>query len=405
MSEAISLAHVGRPLALASVLDQHQYEIHFAVGNDFSEFLSGYPFIRHTITTLSHATFQERIRRGESLWDKELLALQVKEDLALISQIQPDLIVSDFRLSLGVSARVANIPYALIANAHWNPLTLAKYPVPDITCLRFLPLPLAQLFFDVVSPRGFTWHVSSHNALRKMYGLSLLPKMIASIYTDADYVLYADLPELFPNDALLPHHTFIGPVLWSPHVDTTQLLAHIPTDKPLLYFGLGTSGNNELLPKIFASLSTLPVTIIASTAGKKVPAYIPPHVFTVPYAHGETIAGKVDLVISNGGTGTTYQALAAGKPLIGIASNLDQLLAMERVVNAGAGLLLRATRLRPKELSTAVMKILNDPAFKKNAMTLQERFSAHQSDFNFAQIVAELCRSPQKPSRNEIIRD
>ncbi len=42
----------------------------------------------------------------------------MKADLALLEEIGPDLVIGDFRLSLGISCRVLGIPYVSLVNAH-----------------------------------------------------------------------------------------------------------------------------------------------------------------------------------------------------------------------------------------------------------------------------------------------
>lgn len=403
MSEAVSLAHLGRPLALASSLDPNHYEIHMATGENYKEFLAGYPFIRHTITNLPHATFQERLHRGKPLYDAKLLALQAQEDIALLSDVKPDVVIGDFRLSLGVSARVTDVPYLTITNAHWNPLASLNYPVPDVFPSHFLPLPVVQAIFNIVLPHASARHIAPHNELRKTYGLPPLLKTIAALYTDADHVLYADLPELFLGDALLPHHVFIGPILWSPKTTASESVLNAKKPyAPLVYFSLGTSGSNHLVPVVFRALGKLPVTVIASMAGKSTPIDIPANIFSVPYLSGEDAVRYADIVVCNGGTGTAYQALSAGKPILGIASNLDQFSHMERVANAGAGILLRSDRLTAKDLSSAITKLLKVASFRTSAQRLRDSFSKHDFHETFPRLLGDILtkHTRQKPSPN-----
>ena len=65
-------------------------------------------------------------------------------------------------------------------------------------------------------------------------------------------------------------------------------------------------------------------------------------------------------MICNGGSTTGYQALAAGRPVLGIAANLDQYLAMTAIENAGAGVLLRAGTLTAAAVRRAVTDLLGD---------------------------------------------
>jgi UDP:flavonoid glycosyltransferase YjiC (YdhE family) len=72
----------------------------------------------------------------------------------------------------------------------------------------------------------------------------------------------------------------------------------------------------------------------------------------------EVAAKRAAFVILNGGSPTSYQALAHGKPVIGIPGNFDQHLNIDYLQQAGAGLMIRAGQATPERISRAVEKIL-----------------------------------------------
>lgn len=60
-------------------------------------------------------------RRSRLNWyNYDLIKALVAEELKLFDQIKPDLVLSDFRLSLSTSCELANIPLAAIINAFWT---------------------------------------------------------------------------------------------------------------------------------------------------------------------------------------------------------------------------------------------------------------------------------------------
>ena len=63
-------------------------------------------------------------------------------------------------------------------------------------------------------------------------------------------------------------------------------------------------------------------------------------------------------MVCNGGSLAVQQALAAGVPVLGVASNMDQFLNMAPVVSAGAGRLLRADRLSVERVREACQALL-----------------------------------------------
>ena len=113
-------AHVARPAVLAQGLDKSIYEVFFATDPRYNALfpeLSGY---RHDIWSITSKDFLAALAKGAPLYSKETLQSYVEDDLKLIDKLKPDLIVGDFRLSLSVSARLRQVPYASITNVYWS---------------------------------------------------------------------------------------------------------------------------------------------------------------------------------------------------------------------------------------------------------------------------------------------
>jgi UDP:flavonoid glycosyltransferase YjiC (YdhE family) len=83
-----------------------------------------------------------------------------------------------------------------------------------------------------------------------------------------------------------PEHRYIGPVLWSPQVPLPAWWDTIPTDRPIIYMTLGSSGDMATLPTIVAALAALPVTVLVATAGRRTLEALPPNVFVADYLPG-----------------------------------------------------------------------------------------------------------------------
>ncbi|CFR71311.1 putative glycosyl transferase [Mycobacterium tuberculosis] len=87
------------------------------------------------------------------------------------------------------------------------------------------------------------------------------------------------------------------------------------------------------------------------------------------------------MVLCNGGSPTTQQALAAGVPVIGLPSNMDQHLNMEALERAGAGVLLRTERLNTEGVAAAVKQVLSGAEFRQAARRLAEAFGPDFAGF------------------------
>ena len=378
IAEAVTLAHVARVHALAQLLDPSVYEICIASDPRYDGLIGEHSFAARSIFTISTARFAAALKKGAPIYDTDTLAAYAEEDTQAIEAFAPDVVIGDFRLSLNVSARLVGKPYINITNAGWSPYARVKFTVPDIALPRWLGVPVAQRLFDLTRPLAFAAHAMPLNGLRKRYGLRPLPYDLREVYTDADFVLYADIPELFSMRPLPPHHAFIGAVLWSPESPLPAWWASLLTDRPMIYVTLGSSGQSSLLSTVIAALAGMSVTVIAATAGRVQLDHVPANAFVADYLPGTLAARRANLVICNGGSPTCYQALAASVPILGIPSNLDQFLNMGAVEAAGAGSTLRPQSVSPLSVSKAVDVMLRTASYQRSAERLMTSIGARQ---------------------------
>src|SRR5690348_5660573 len=132
MAEGVTLAHVGRAIELASWLARDAFEVTLACDPRYERFIAALPFTVRPITSLAPEAFMAALARGRPVFTERYLGECVEEDLALLREVQPAVVVGDFRLSLQVSARVARVPYANVTNAYWSPYARTRFRMPAI---------------------------------------------------------------------------------------------------------------------------------------------------------------------------------------------------------------------------------------------------------------------------------
>lgn len=396
IAEAVTLAHFARIITLAKKLDPSLYEIVIASDPRYARLEGSLDVAFRSIHSISSEEFAEALARGKPLYSVETLNQYVEDDLALLDSLKPALVVGDFRLSLAVSAPLRKVPYAAVANAYWSPFANIIYPVPDLPITRILGVSLAQALFNTVRPMVFALHARPLNAVRHRYGLSTLGPDLRNAYTWGDYTLYADIPELIPMGSLPSSHAYLGPVLWSANTPVPDWWNRLPEDKPVVFVTLGSSGHADFLPMVLAALSRLPITVIAATAGKITLADVPVNAYVSDYLPMELATERSVLVISNGGSLTTYQALTSRVPVMGLCSNMDQLLNMGAVERLGAGVLLRAADVSSTGVVEAVTTILNNSSYAQKAGQLGRILQQYDIGKRFREIVAEIISEGKK---------
>lgn len=396
VAEAVTLAHYGRIATLSRALPASDYHVVVASDPRFRS-LDGIPGVDfRPIWSIPSSQFAHALEHGSPLYAARTLRRYVEDDLALIDAVKPDLIVGDFRLSLAVSAPLRKIPYVSVVNAYWSPYAHTAYPVPDLPFTRYLGLGLGQALFDLARPLAFALHARPLNQVRRLYRLAPLGHNITATYTWGDYTLYADLPELVPTHALPETHRYLGPVLWSAQTPLPHWWDTLPADEPSVFVTLGSSGRADLLPMVLDALSRLPVTVIAATAGKIELDTLPANVFVADYVPMDIASERSSLVISNGGSLTTYQALTRGVPVLGICSNMDQLLNMNAVQSCGAGVAMRAGRASAGEICTVVNALLEQPSFSQAAKRLGQILQHRDVERQFQDFVSEIFHRAER---------
>jgi uncharacterized protein (DUF2141 family) len=146
---------------------------------------------------------------------------------------------------------------------------------------------------------------------------------------------------------------------------------------------LGSSGDDGALPAVLGGLGELPIRGVLATAGKPPPAWIPGNFHVFDYVRGDELCRLARLVVTNGGSSTGYQALAAGTPVLGLASNLDQYLAMQAITRVGAGVTLRAASVEPNQVRAAATRLIEDHSARTRAREIARRFAMYDCHERF----------------------
>lgn len=373
VAEAVTLAHVARLVTLATGMQAAGHRVALAADPRYAPIVGPLPFPVLEIRSMPAARFQHAITRGTPIFDFETLDRYVADDLALLERVSPRVVVGDFRISLGVSARLARVPYVNLTNAYWSPLALIRRVVPEFEWVRWLGVPAAQAAFDLFERAGYARHAAPVNRLRRKHGLPAIGHDFRLALTDGDITLYADVPQIIPTQPLPANQHFVGPVAWEPAVAPPAWwgrLAERRRERPLVYVSLGSSGPAAALQQVLDGLAPLDVDVIAATVADPASLRKPDNAQLAALLPGGRACALADLVICNGGSPGTYQALAQGKPVIGIAGNMDQFLNMAAVEDAGCGVLVRSRAASASAVGHLAERALSTPSLDSGARAI-----------------------------------
>ena len=387
--ENLTLTQVVRLVALAAQLDPERYEVHFAASEFDPLVFGGKHFHTWPIQSIDKEGSLRKLERGERLYDSQVLNAYVDEELALFARVRPDLVIGDFRMSLATSAELAGLPVAVLINAYWSPYAIRDvFPVPDHPIVSLVGVERAQRYLPQALPKAFAYFVAPLNKVRAARGLTPVAGLLEAL-TQGDFTLYPDVPELCPTARLPASHRYLGPVLWSPELELPGFAAELPGDMPLVYITLGSSGLVSALDKVLAAVAELPVLALLATADRAVIRKAPKNVRVASYLPGTLASRAAAFVVTNGGASTSYQALAEGKPVLGIPSNMDQYLAMTGVERARAGVLVRGGNATKASILTAMRELLEKNQLRAGAAALGRAFASHDCHARFGSFLED----------------
>ena len=123
------------------------------------------------------------------------------------------------------------------------------------------------------------------------------------------------------------------------------------------------------------------------------------NLFLAGFLPGLHACRRAQLVLCNGGSPAAYQALSVGAPVLGIASNMDQLLNMQAVERKGAGILIRPGQLTSESLKKAAAKLIESPEYRLVAKQIAEECSRFQASSKFAELVSKILPGKVKVSK------
>jgi UDP:flavonoid glycosyltransferase YjiC (YdhE family) len=401
------LAHVSRPFEIAKRLREMGYEVTFAGNGEYMKLPRRAGLRTLAAKTIAPDRVLECVRRGRTNpYDYDLLKELVCEELRLFDKIEPDLVLGDFRPSLGISCQAAEIPLAVTINAAWTNYSSVKIRSIEHSGLgrmargvlgRRLPawLGLAERMKRlIIAIDSFPYR-----RLRREMGLGHCRNMCDVL--EGDLNLLADIPEYGPTNHLPAHFNYIGPIIWEPEARAPSWLDNLSHDRPTLYLTMGSTCSPRFFHEAVEVFANTRYQCIMTTGGMMDIKNPPSNFFVTDYAPGSKIMRKSDVVICHGGNGTLYQAMSAGVPIIGIPTMHDQEINMQRVVDLGIGIQLSELAFEPSHLAEAITRILTEESYKEKVQRLKRIVARYRGSRKGAELINSYLAANDKQMKSK----
>lgn len=354
IGDSISLAHVGRAMVAARLLQSAGCQVTFATGSTHQALARQEGFEPREIYCEPPERALAAIRRGSHIFDLETVDRYVAADLELLESAAPEWVVADFRLSLNISGELARVPYWNIVNGYMTRYYCAPQSPPETFPLtRLLGNRLSRRWFPAIKRQVLRYYAYHFNRSRKRRGLKPAGDIFAVM--ESPYAnLIADLPELIPCSGAPPHVRYIGPLVWEPNVPEPEWLERLDPSRPSVYVTMGSTGEAGDFKRTLTALVEAGYQVLCTTAGQI--DEVPRGVLAARYAPGSALARRCVATVCHGGSLTIYQSLRAGAPVIAIPTFHDQEINAERLEATGLGARLPPRRWDARQLAALVKR-------------------------------------------------
>src|SRR5262249_5759780 len=136
VAEAVTLAHVARPFALARGLDPGRYEAILAVDPRYQALCHDHRLATRPIRSLPSAQSLQPRPGAPPITDAGTVRPSARDALDWIRDVKRAAVAGDFRLSLSVPPRAAGAPSLTTTTPYWTPSARRRFPMPDLPLSR-----------------------------------------------------------------------------------------------------------------------------------------------------------------------------------------------------------------------------------------------------------------------------
>ena len=376
----VGLGHASRLLMVADRLKQEGVDVQFS---SYGEAVSYVSLRGYRCATVSPVEFAWSMEGGFSVKDSVAnvpvwfanFTRQVNQETRNMLYFNPNVVLSDSRLSPLMAARLLK--------------------VPSIVILNQIKLLLSPRLRDLLAPRIFE---------------NVVGEFLGSMWSMAERVLVPDLP---PPYTLSAHNIwdigsvsrkleYIGFASPRPQIKREQVvrianMLGFDRSRPIVFIHI--SGPSQTRPALIkmavdtAKRLDPKIQFVISAGnprGKSDPRRIGKSSWYYEWCPvRDEIFAASDLLVLRGGHVALSQAIQFGKPVVTvpIENHGEQLGNCEKIAELGAGVMLHPKQLRPEQLADAIEKVLGDSHYNKKAAELQRLAERLNGIDNVMQIV------------------
>ena len=322
-------------------------------------------------------------------FSKQELIEMIDSEIAFFKEVGPTAVITGSYVTVPVTCRVLHIPLVWVIQSTWLEEFFAKRAGTTDQIRPRLLKPIADwfvfLFINFWIRYGF---LNAVNGAARHFGVEGYRSIFD--YWRGDVNLVAE-PAEFTGVKLPPHYFYTGPLIARQSFPIPAAVKNIPHDQPIIYFAMGSSGAPGIIAKIVESFEGQPYRVIApvkqhldKVPGDKVPA----NVIVTDWLPAQQVNQLADLSLIHGGIGTVMTAAYAGKPVVGIGMQPEQVANLACLVRKGFAIRVPKSKDPSRQVQAAIRLLLHDEDAKAQA----EAFARIMEKWDGPKLAAErLC--------------
>jgi UDP:flavonoid glycosyltransferase YjiC (YdhE family) len=298
-----------------------------------------------------------------------------------------------FTLTMLISARAAGVPLVVImpfaGTRPFYEARLGTWPDAfDYLWLRWIPETLLNRLSNWWLLHTRLW-ISRFNQVARTFGVPELE--VALELFQGDYTLLSDIPEITGVAQLPSNYHYVGPIIAQLEGEVPPAILHLPHDRPIVYFAMGSSGNPEIVREILPGFGECPYRVIAPIQSHldSADVRIPDNVLVTGWLPAHKVNPLADISVIHGGQGTVQTACLSGTPIVGVGMQPEQEANLDFLVRKGMAIRIRKRRVTARAVLEAINCLLSDGTARQSAREVQQALQQWDGPCNVAKFLGE----------------
>jgi len=376
------LSHYLRSIELAKLI-KDDFDVKILHSEKFEKFIKENGFSTFEGFNFDSEKVIKDIKKFSFKWlDKKVIYNLIENHREIIRKYNPAFIISDTLPTIRISAQKENVPHIAILNGYMSKFFSLQRPVPSNhpgnKFRKLIPEETFNRIAKEMEDKMFKKIHKPFSEIREKLKLDKVENYLDEL--EGDITLICDLPDLFPQNNLPDNFFIIGPIIYRGNSSNKEMniINLLDKNRKTILITVGSTGDMNFY-KILKDKEFKDFNIIFTGTSE---SFIhQENIIYVDFLNIQSIINHIDLVLTHGGNGSIYQALAGGVPVLCKPNIFEQEWNIHRIVEMGLGEWI-SNSISKNELRKIIEKWI-DKARKGKFKEISEKIKNYQENMNY----------------------